>query len=206
MSDDVLDRLLAVLRVPLAEIRAAYRVGSRVYGTAGPTSDEDFLVVLSKPGQRQDLTFAEDLNIVIHGVATFQEALDDHSVFALECHFVEAPHVLVAARPPFRFTLDRKKLAASAIGKSTADWQKAKKRFAEEPGPSRKKAFHALRVPAFALQIAKAGKIHDFTAANHFLAALREGPDDDFAWYEEKLGPAREALCAELTKLAGKKR
>ena len=205
MSDDVLTRLLAVLRVPRAEIRAAYRVGSRVYGTDGPGSDEDFLVVLGKPGQRQDLAFAPGLNIVIHGVTTWKDALDDQSVFALECHFAAPPHVLVAAHPPFRFTLDRKKLAASAIGKSTADWQKAKKRFEEEPGPSRKKAFHALRVPVFALQVAKTGKIGDYAAANHFLEEIRRGPDDDFAWYEEKLGPAREALCAELTKLAGKR-
>ncbi|MDC0740379.1 nucleotidyltransferase domain-containing protein [Polyangium mundeleinium] len=205
MSDDVLSRLIAVLRISRAEIRAAYRVGSRVYGTAGPGSDEDFLVVLGKSGQRQDLAFAEGLNVVIHGVATFQDALDDQSVFALECHFAQPAHVLVAARPPFRYTLDRKKLAASAIGKSTADWQKAKKRFADEPAPSRKKAFHALRVPVFALQVAKTGKITDYAAANHFLAELREGPDDDFAWYEKKLGPTREALCAELTKLGGKR-
>ncbi|MDI1479516.1 hypothetical protein [Polyangium sp. y55x31] len=205
MSDDVLGRLLAVLRVPHAEIRAAYRVGSRVYGTAGPASDEDFLVVLGKPGQRQDLAFAPGLNIVIHGVATFEDALSDQSVFALECQFAPLAHVLVAPRPPFRYTLDRKKLASSAIGRSTADWQKAKKRFVDEPGPSRKKAFHALRVPVFALQVAKTGKITDYAAANHFLAELRQGPDDDFAWYEEKLGKAREALCAELTKLAGKR-
>ncbi|MDI1442882.1 hypothetical protein [Polyangium sp. 6x1] len=205
MSDDVLSRLLAVLRVSRAEIRAAWRVGSRVYGTAGPASDEDFLVVRSKPEQRQDLAFAEGLNIVIHGVTTFQDALDDQSVFALECYFAQPAHVLVASRPPFRYTCDRKKLASSAIGRSTADWQKAKKRFVEEPGPSRKKAFHAMRVPVFALQVAKTGKISDYTAANHFLAELRKGPDDDFAWYEETLGPAREALCAELTKLAGKR-
>ncbi|MDI3281786.1 nucleotidyltransferase domain-containing protein [Polyangium sp. 15x6] len=205
MSGDVLDRLLAVLRVPRAEIRAAYRVGSRVYGTAGPGSDEDFLVVLGKPGQRQDLAFAPGLNIVIHGVATFEGALEDQSVFALECQFAPSAHVHVAPRPPFRYTLDRKKLASSAIGRSTADWQKAKKRFVDEPSPSRKKAFHALRVPVFALQVAKTGKITDYAAANHFLAELREGPDDDFAWYEETFGKAREALCAELTKLGGKR-
>jgi len=205
VSDDFLDRLIAVLRVSRADLRAAYRVGSRVYGTAGPGSDEDFLVVLGRPGQKQDLAFAPHLNIVIHGVATFEDALADQSVFALECQFAQPAHVLVAPRPPFRYTLDRKKLAASAIGRSTADWQKAKKRFVDEPGPCRKKAFHALRVPVFALQVAKTGKITDYAAARKWFAALREGPDDDFAWYEEKLGPARETLCAELTKLAGKR-
>lgn len=205
MTTSLLDRLLSILRVAPLDVRAAYRVGSRVYGTAGPTSDEDFVVVLSKPGQKQDLAFAKGINIVIHGVTTFQTALDDQSVFALECHFAPAEQVIFAPRPAFKYTLDRKKLALSATEKSNADWQKGKKKFLEEPGPSRKKIFHSLRVPAFALQIAKTGKLTDFTVANAWYKDLTQGPDDDFAWYEDRFGQTRQDICAELTKLAGKR-
>lgn len=200
-----LDRLLQVLRVSGEDVRAAYRIGSRVYGTAGPTSDDDFVFVLSKPGQKQDLAFAEGINIVVHGIATFQKALDDQSVFALECHFAPREQVLVVPRPAFKYTLDRKKLAVSATEKSNADWQKGKKNFLDEPGPSRKKIFHSLRVPAFALQVAKTGKISDFTNANGWYKEIVAGPDDDFTWYEERFEKIRKDLCAELTKPAAKK-
>jgi hypothetical protein len=204
-SEDTFSRMLSVLRAPETAVRAAYRVGSRVYGTAGPGSDEDFVAILSRPDQRQDLAFGAGINVVIHGLTTFQAALDDQSVFALECFFAAPKDVLRAPHPPFRFTLDKKKLARSAAEKSSSDWQKAKKRFLEEPEPSRKKLFHALRVPVFALEIATKGRLGDYAAANAHLDVIRRGPLDDFAYYEEKLGPAREALVAELSRLGGKR-
>lgn len=205
MSKPLLERLLPILRVSSTDVRAAYRVGSRVYGTAGPNSDEDFVVILSKPGQKQDLAFADGINIVVHGVTTFQTALDDQSVFALECHFAPNEHVVVPPRPAFKYVLDRKRLVISATEKSQADWQKGQKRFLDEPGPSRKKIFHSLRVPAFALQIIKTGKLTDFSVANAWHREIAQGPDDDSGWYAERFGKTRQNLCVELTKLAGKR-
>lgn len=200
-----LDKLVSILRVGVTDVRAAYRVGSRVYGTAGPKSDEDFLFVLSKPGQKLDLAFGDDINIVVHGVATFQQALDDQSVFVLECFFASAEHVLVVPRPAFGYKLDKKKLSISATEKSNADWQKAKKTFLDEPGPARKKLFHSLRVPVFALQIAKTGKLGDYAVANAWYKDIVSGPDDDFGWYEQRFDKLRNELTAELGKLGGKR-
>lgn len=200
-----MDDLTTILRVQTHDVRLACRMGSRVYGTAGPTSDEDFLVVLSRTGQKQDLAFADGINIVIHGVSTFQQALDDQSVFALEGHCAPTEHILIAAKPAFKYSLDRKKLAISATEKSHADWQKGRKKFLEEPGPSRKKIFHSLRVPIFAVQIAKTGKLNDFAAANAFFEDIMTGPDGDVAWYDDHFGKIRENLCAELVQLAGKR-
>jgi hypothetical protein len=205
MSNPLLDRLLPILRVSITDVRAACRVGSRVYGTAGPNSDEDFVIVLSTLGQKQDLAFAEGINIVVHGVNTFQTALDDQSVFALECHFAPSEHVIVLPRPAFKYTLDRKKLAISATERSHADWQKGQKKFLDEPQASRKKLFHALRVPAFALQVARTGKLMDFTSANAWYRDIVQGPMDDFDWYAERFAKLRQDLCAELTKLGGKR-
>jgi predicted nucleotidyltransferase len=197
--------LASILRIESKDVRLACRVGSRVYGTAGPTSDEDFVVVLSKPGQKQDLAFADGINIVVHGVGTFQQALDDQSVFALEGFFAPSEHVLVAAKPPFKYSLDQRKLAISATEKSRADWQKGIKKFLDEPGPSRKKLFHSLRVPAFALQVSKSGKLTDFTIANAWFEDIMTGPDDDVAWYDEQFGKIRESMGSELMKLAEKR-
>ena len=87
-------RLLAILRQPVNAVRFACRVGSRVYGTAGPGSDHDYLVVLINPGQKQDLLFGKEVNVVVRGVRTFQAALEDGGVFAFEAVFAPSRTVV----------------------------------------------------------------------------------------------------------------
>lgn len=197
--------LLSVLRVPAEAVFSAYRVGSRVYGTARPDADEDFVAVLAKPGQKQDLAFGPLVNVVIHGLETFQQALNDQSVFALECYFAPKAHVLKAPKRAFQYKLDKKKLALSALHRSQADWDKGMKRFMDEPGASKKKLFHALRVAVFAREVLRTGKISDFQAANGYWREIDSGPDDAPDFYEERLGAARAALIAELQGFAGKR-
>lgn len=200
--DPEYQRLLAILGQPDSAVRAAFRVGSRVYGTAGPGSDHDYLVVMADPAQKQDLLFGEQINIVLHGAKTFQAALDEPSVFAFEGLFTPPEHCLKAPRPPFSFKLDKKRLAESAISRSTSDYEKARKRFGDEPGPSRKKLFHSLRVPLFARQLARTGKITNFAEANDHYIEIATHPSEDFADYEPTYGPLRASLCAELLALA----
>jgi hypothetical protein len=194
--------VLRVLGKGDGEVAAVFRMGSRVYGTASPTSDEDFVAVLARRDARQDLAFAEGVNVVIHGLDTFQDALADHSVFALECFFLPPEHRLKDPRPPFTFRLDRDKLATSASGRSASDFAKAGKRFAEEPGPSKKKLFHALRVPLFALQVARTGRLHDYAEATGLWREIASRPETEWGPYLAEYGPRREQLCAELATLA----
>lgn len=198
-------RLLAILKLPDSAVRAAVRVGSRVYGTAGPGSDHDYLVVVAKPEQKQDLLFGDGINVVVHGPKSFQAALDDPGVFVFEAVFAPPEHRLKEPHPPFTFKLDRKRLAESAIARSSSDYEKARKRFADELGPSKKKLFHSLRVPLFALQLVRTGKLGDFGEANGHFAAIMASESDDFDDYEKTYGPLRAALCDELKKLGGKR-
>ncbi len=194
-----LTSVLRVLGRPDAEVAAVFRTGSRVYGTASAASDEDFVAVLARRDARQDLAFGAGVNVVVHGLDTFrEEAIADHSVFALECLFLPAEHRLKAPSAPFTFKLDRKKLAASARERSASDFAKAGKRFAEEPAASKKKVFHALRVPMFALQIAHRGSITDYGEANGLWREIAARNDEAFAPYLTAYGPLRERLCAEL--------
>jgi Nucleotidyltransferase domain len=197
-------RLLAIVKQPDGAVRAAFRVGSRVYGTAGPRSDHDYVVVLASPAQRQDLLFAEGVNVTLHGVRSFEAALNDGSVFAFEALFAPPPHRIKEPVPPFSYRLDRKKLCDSAVARSTSDYEKARKRFAEELGPSKKKLFHALRVPLFALELARTGKIESFGAAGDHFEDIMSHPSEDFADYEAAFGPVRTRLCEELSALAGR--
>ncbi len=76
-------------------------MGSRVYGTASPESDHDYVVVLVNPAQKQDILFGDNINVVLHGVKTFEAALADGGVFAFEAIFAPKEHCLKAPRPPF---------------------------------------------------------------------------------------------------------
>lgn len=183
-----------------------FRCGSRVYGTATATSDEDFVAVLARRDAKQDLLFRDSVNVVIHGLDTFREAIAGQSVFALECLFLAPEHRLIDAKPPFTFKLDRGKLAASAVARSTSDFKKASKLLDEEPIASKKKLFHSLRVPMFALQIARSSRIVDYGQANHHWAAIRDHESTDWDDYQRLYGPVRDDLVKELAALDPKKR
>lgn len=176
-----------------------------MYGTAGPDSDHDYLVVLADPGQKQDLLFGDNVNVVVHGAKSFQAALDEPSVFAFEGAFAPPEHRLKEPVPPFSFKLDRKRLAESAAARSLSDYQKAQKRFSDELTPSKKKLFHSIRVPLFALQLARTGRIGDFAEAAEHYVEIFTHPSEDFADYERTYGPLRAALCDELAALGGKR-
>lgn len=182
------------------EIHSASRCGSRVYGTAGPRSDEDFVVVLADAAARQDLLFVGGVNVVVHGTGSFTRALADQSVFACEVLFAPAEHRLKEGRPPLPYRLDRPKLAASAAGRSDADFKKAGKTFADEPQAAKKKLFHALRVPLFARQLVQNGKIVDFAEAAPLWAEIAGHRETEWAPYAQAYGAMREGLCAWLAK------
>ncbi len=188
--------VLAVLRRDDAAVRACTRVGSRVYGTATPESDHDFLVVLHEPAARHDLLWGPGMNLVVHGAGSYARALEDQSIFALEAHFAPPAHRLKMAAPAFTYVRDRKKLAVAARERADADWRKAEKVFAEDPAAARKRAGHGLRVLSFAAQIARSGRIEDFTAARAFADTLASCTD--WRALERALQPLRDGLLAEL--------
>lgn len=182
-----------------AEVHSVFRCGSRVYGTAGPASDEDFVVVLADRDAKKDLLFRGGANFVIHGVETFKAAIAEQSVFALECLFLPPEHKLKEkTKGAFAYKVDRKRLAESAIARSDADFTKAARTLEDEPAAAKKKLFHALRVPMFALQIAERGRIVDYGEANHHYRAIMARDDDSWEAYEAAFGPARLAVCEAL--------
>src|SRR5262249_6044939 len=130
------------------------------------------------------------------------KALADQSVFAVECFFLPPEHHLKTPRQPFVYKLDRQRLAESAGGRSTSDFKKAARTFAEEPLPAKKKLFHALRVPMFALQIARSGKISDYGEATPMWREIKANESEDWEVFERAYGPLRERLVGELGSVA----
>jgi hypothetical protein len=195
-------RLLEALRCPDAAVRAAWRVGSRVYGTARPDSDEDFAVILEGPAPGRDVVFGNRLNVVTQSVAAFEEALTENRVFALECLFAPPVHTLKAPLRPFTFGLQLGRLLDSAREKSDSDFAKAEKRFALDRRLAKKKLFHALRVPAFALEVAQTGKLTRFEALAPLWLELWSDPSPSWTDHRERYGRIRERTLAELSALS----
>jgi len=199
------EELLALIRRGDAEVHSVFRCGSRVYGTAGPASDEDFVVILADRKAKKDLLFRGGANFVIQGVDAFRDAIAEQSVFALECLFLPPAHKLKETRGAFAFKLDKKRLAGSATGRSDADFAKAARTFDAEPDAAKKKLFHALRVPTFARQIMERGRIFDYAAASPLWNEIRDRDDIEWEPYARAYGPMRERLCESLRAGAGKR-
>lgn len=181
--------LLRLLGRPDADVHSAYRTGSRVYGTAHADSDEDFLVVLNGEG-RPDLVFRPRVNIVVQSLAQHQQALVAQSVFALEAWFAPDP----LKRGPATWTPDTKRLAHAASEKSASDFNKAARLFNQDRHAAKKRLFHALRVPLFARQIARTGRLHDYAAARPLWEELLSHPGD---WADHQgFAELRDQICA----------
>jgi hypothetical protein len=188
--------LRAIVGVADSDVRLACRVGSHVYGTARAGSDEDFVVVLRGSWAR-DLILGPRVNVTVQGEGAYAEALAAQSVFALEARFAPAEHLLRVGEM-FGWKLDRRALVASVRERASADLAKGLRTLPHEPDRARKRLFHALRVPTFALQLAREERISDYTAANGWFEEIFTEPSDDPAVHAARWEPALAGLLAAL--------
>lgn len=188
----VIQDILHILKCSDGDLRSVYRVGSRVYGCATETSDSDYCVIRNVGAGRSDLVFRPGINITVHTVDTYQRALNDHSLFALEC-FYAPPSAVLKQGPVFPFKLNLGLLIDKVRQTSESDWRKATKLWEDELEASQKKLYHSIRVLMFARQIALHGRITNFSEANEVWSAVRESVD----W--EEFSPLRAQLLASLS-------
>jgi hypothetical protein len=196
------ERILQTIQCSDREVRFAVRCGSRVYGTHGAHSDEDFFVVLADRKAKQDLAWGDRINVIVHGADAFERAILEQSVFALECLFAPPDHRLKESSPPFVMKADKRRLFGSAKSRSDSDYAKARKGYEDEPHTSLKKVFHSLRVLSFAKQVAEHDRISDYSAANHWWPELSNKHVLSWDEVEDRFGSIRNRLVAELETLS----
>ncbi|MBK8253745.1 MAG: nucleotidyltransferase domain-containing protein [Polyangiaceae bacterium] len=202
--DTELRSLLALLRRPQTDVRLAVRVGSRVYQTAGPQSDVDYLVVLNAPDHKADLLFGPNINVTLHGTRSFEKALNEGSVYAFEALFAPAPHRLVFTPQPFSYKFNPPNIVASAVARSKSDFEKAKKTYPDEPNAARKKLFHSLRILLFARELVETAKLTRFDAAKDVFEEIMSHPATTFEPLGAEFGALRDKWVDELLSV-GKK-
>jgi len=185
--------------------------GSRVYGTAKPDSDYDFIAVVPNGTGIADGTEYKNglLNVHIECRDVFQQHLNEHKVKALECWYM--PHHsmpnegVMHVGANFKFKLDVTTLRHEFSSKASNSFVKAKKKIEKEKDYyiGWKSLFHSLRILNFGIQIARDGRI-DFTAANDHWFDILNANQYDWAYFKEKYQPIYNELATEFRKLAPK--
>jgi len=186
---DLLKEIISRSKLDVKDLVAVYPYGSRVYGTANKQSDYDFIVIIKKKTNTQ---YSDKLiNINFYTPEEHQQRLNDHEISALECHFLDHKWMLFDSNHPlnkknieFQFQLNLPKLRQSLSAKSSNSWVKAKKKLIVEKdldlNIGRKSLFHSIRIINYGIQIARYGKIIDYTSCNSLYKDIME----QYSWPE----------------------
>lgn len=153
------------------DILAIFDYGSVVYGTVGPNSDHDLIAIIKDTTPVINLS-KEKLDVTVYKESQFKDMVAQHEISVLECLFLDTKHIH-KNELNIEFKLDKQALRSSVSGKSSNSWVKAKKKFIVEedysPYIGKKSAWHAVRMLDFATQIAKEGKISNYSSMNLLL-------------------------------------
>ena len=174
------------LKGRLPGIRNVYAHGSRVFGTAGPKSDYDYIIVEDGELGREDTLTNDGIDATVYDCKRFRQQIEDHEVSVLECLFLPEEHILKKDLE-FSWQLDRK-LRESLSAKASNSFVKAKKKFEVEHQPyiAKKSLWHSLRILKFGIQIALNGHITDFTEANGLWKAIIDNPSVVWEDYKQE--------------------
>lgn len=153
---------------------ALFDYGSIVYGTAGEQSDHDLIAVVKDTAPEMNLS-KEKLDVSIYTQTQFNDLVLQHEISALECLFLDKKHIH-KNELNIEFNLDKVALRNAISSKSSNSWVKAKKKFIVEedfsPYIGKKSAWHAVRMLDFGTQIAKNGKIENYSSMNMLLKEI----------------------------------
>lgn len=182
-----------------------YLYGSRVYGTHDEKSDYDYLMV-SGVLQEPFIQFKhDDLNVTVFSLDEWVKRLQEHEISALECLYLPKEMIL-KNNADFNVTIDSQVLRRAVSAKASNSFVKAKKKFTVENDiyVGKKSLFHALRIPMFGEQLAKHGRIVDYTVANHYWNQIKGCGIDDWSYFQKKYKPVFNNIMSEFRKVAPK--
>lgn len=185
-----------------------YSYGSQVYGTANELSDHDFFIVCQNGTVKDEFAVTKN-NISCHfyNDNTFQDLLDRHKISAMECFFLPEEIILLNNKK-FKFKVDLEKLRPAISEKASHSWVKAKKKFEVEKDRNvyiaKKSLFHSLRIIDFGSQIAKLGKIDNYSSSNYLWEDIYTDPNETWEPYKEKYQEIFNIKMTEFRKLAPK--
>ncbi len=155
-------------------VARTYRYGSRVYGCHKENADFDYIVVVKSHKELHYSVQFTGTDITVYSEPMFIKKIKEHEISVLECIFQNE-------NDPYakHFELDLPTLRRAISAKSSNSFGKCKKKIVDgEVYIGKKSMFHSLRIILFGIQIARYGKIVDYTVANHFLDTIMKMEDD----------------------------
>jgi len=164
-KDKLKDDIVRASGIHPSRIFNIFLFGSRVYGTSNSKSDWDVIMIANNSVNSTELRKGL-FNIHVYTPTKFQEDLDWHRINNLEC--IYAPDwAKLKEDKKFTFKFDVKKLRHATSHISSNSWVKCSKKIQfDEYHIGVKSLFHSIRIPMFATQIVKDGRITDFGCAN----------------------------------------
>lgn len=208
MENQELTVICPALGLNQAAVMNCYRYGSRVYSTFTEHSDWDYIIVSNEVTNKIEGLASEDgsIHATVYSPAAFQEEIHQHEISVLECLFLPIEHVL-KEQIKFPFQVDVIRLRHSVSAKASNSWVKAKKKLEVDkdynPLIARKSLFHVFRILCFGLQIAKEGRILNYSEANFYWVEILTLPLEWEVW-KERYQKKRNELETQFRLLASK--
>jgi len=178
---------------------AEYCYGSRVYGTAREDSDYDYIIVAD-----QNISLTQNgCDYTFYSEAEFLRQAKECEISVLECLFLP-DDMFIGKR--YTVDIDLSQLRKSISQKTSNSWVKAKKKFEVEHDYyiARKSLWHSFRILMFGIQIAKHGKIIDFSEANYLYGQIIDNPSIDWNDYYTEYKKIHNKLSSDFRLVAPK--
>jgi len=181
-----------------------YQYGSRVYGVSTDKSDHDVIMVAEIDQTSMQFT-NDNISCTVYRPDEFRHKLEAHDISALECIYLPEHNIIKNDIKYGDFSINEYKLRRSISAKASNSFVKSKKKFRERDIYIAKKSlFHSFRIPMFGIQLAKHGKIVDYTVANHLWEEIMESSKTQWDYFFGKYKISHNNLMSSFRKVAAK--
>jgi predicted nucleotidyltransferase len=169
-----LDLVSKAINLDKQKIYAIYQFGSRVYQSNSPNSDYDIFVVYGTEKDLDDVVENEEYNIGAHinDIQTFKKYLKNHNACVLQTLWLPEKFLIFENEEmsAFRknFMISMKKMERGFLRVEGICYLKSKREFLVDKKKSLKNMVHGVRFLKFGIEIAKTGRIQEWTVGNKF--------------------------------------
>lgn len=204
-KDYILDVLKRHIKLHLLRVKNIYLYGSHCYGISTPESDYDLTIVAMNSVENIEHNIIDDgndFNFHIQTPAYFQERLDWNDPKVFECILWSNDHPILV-KQDFNINIVKPKYRHAVSHINSNSWVKAKKKIQQgDIFIGQKSLYHSLRIPMYAIQVMKHGKIIDWKCANEYWNDIKT--IDDWEVLKNKYQKTCNNIMSEFRKLCPK--
>ena len=176
----IIAEILAQANVHPLKVKGMYIFGSQVYGTVGPDSDYDIILIANASAPDVEIK-GKKYNIHIIVPDLWDKLLRDNHIKAIECIFAPDWAQLIPYSNRFDFVYKEESFRHNISHTVSNSWVKCKKKLEHgEYYIGIKSMFHALRILEFGIQLAVTRHIQ-FDSANWIWDQLKT---KEWTWEE----------------------